>query len=241
MSSRITSRDDRHALRPYVTWHHLRRLRRPDGRPVTHGQAEGVRHEVGTIVRLLDWLSQQGRTLPSCTQDHIDTWLADGPFNRLQARAFLTWAARLGRAPFLEFPAETRDFSAEVIAQDQRWKLVRRLVHDEELDDVIRAAGLLILLFAQPPSRITQLTTGHITDTGDKVSIQLGKVPADMLTPLDDLVRRLVKRCRGHSAAMPSTDPPWLFPGGYAGRPIRLEVRAGAGAGRSRVRLLGVV
>ncbi|TKA08568.1 hypothetical protein [Actinacidiphila oryziradicis] len=39
-----------------------------------------------------------------------------------------------------------------VIAQDQRWTMVRHLVHGTDLDVVDRAAGLILLLFAQPPA-----------------------------------------------------------------------------------------
>ncbi|MEU9383216.1 hypothetical protein AB0D38_20510 [Streptomyces sp. NPDC048279] len=217
--ARVPAAEDRQTLRSYITWQHLRRLRQ-GGHPITHGQAQGVRHEAATVVRLLEWLDRQGHALTSCTQDHIDTWLADGPVNRSRARSFLTWAARRGSAPPLDFPAEEGDFNVEVIAQDHRWQLVRRLIHDESLDDVVRVAGLLVLLFAQPPSRITQLTVDHVIDAGEKVSIRLGRVPAELPPPLDELVRRLVRRRRGHSATAPAEDPAWLFPGGYAGRPI---------------------
>ncbi|MFI8880254.1 hypothetical protein [Streptomyces sp. NPDC055243] len=216
---RVPAAEDRQTLRSYITCQHLRRLRQA-GRPITHGQAQGVRHEAATVVRLLQWLDRQGHTLTSCAQDHIDTWMADGPVNRSRARSFLNWAARRGSAPPLEFPTETRDFSVEVIAQDHRWQLVRRLVHDETLDDVVRVAGLLVLLFAQPPSRITQLTTDHVTCAEDSVSIRLGKVPAQVPPPLDELIRRLVRRRRGHSATEPDENLAWLFPGGYAGRPM---------------------
>ncbi|MGW1550949.1 hypothetical protein [Streptomyces sp. NPDC002346] len=218
--ARIASMEERNALRGYITWHHLRRLRRLGGKSVTHGQALGVRHEVSANVRLLAWLETQGCDLASCTQDHIDAWLAEGGVNRTMVRAFLMWTSRHSLAPALHVPFHRAEFSAEVIAQDQRWDLVRRLAHDEGLDDVDRTAGLLVLLFAQQPSRITQLTTEHVIDNGDKVTVRLGKVPADMPSPLDELVRRLVKRRRGHSAVRLAEEPPWLLPGGYSGRPL---------------------
>ncbi|MDJ0464663.1 hypothetical protein [Streptomyces sp. H27-C3] len=217
--ARLSSAEERNALRSFVTWHHLHRLRR-QGKPVTQGQAEGVRHEVSANVRLLSWLAHQGRDLSSCTQDHIDAWLAEGSANRTLIRSFMMWAARRALAPPLHVPFPISAFSAEVIAQDLRWDLVRRLARDEGLGDVDRAAGLLVLLFAQPPSRIIQLTCEHVTDTGEKVSVLLGKVPADMPAPLDELVRRLVRRRRGHSAVRLADEPSWLLPGGHAGRPM---------------------
>jgi hypothetical protein len=38
---------------------------------------------------------------------------------------------------------------------------VRRLLHDQHLHTVDRVAGLLVLLYAQPASRISTLTVGE--------------------------------------------------------------------------------
>lgn len=218
--TRVGSTEERNALRTFITWHHLHRLRRLKGKPITQGQADGVRHEATATVRLLTWLARQGSTLGSCTQDHIDAWLTEGSTNRTLVRSFMMWAARRALAPPLHVPFHTSAFSAEVIAQDLRWNLVRRLARDEGLNDIDRAAGLLVLLFAQPPSRIIQLTCEHVIDTGEKVSVLLGKIPADMPAPLDELVRRLVQRRHGHSAVRLANETSWLLPGAYAGRPM---------------------
>ncbi|MEZ0090408.1 hypothetical protein [Streptacidiphilus sp. EB129] len=219
--ARVEVADERKILRSWATWHHLRRLRSlPDGKHVTHGQAAGVKHEIRNIVRLLDWLHSHGSGLADCTQDHLDTWLAEGPAQRAYVRAFLLWTSRRGHTAPLEVPLYSGDFTTHVIAQDQRWALVRRLVHDDQLDTVDRAAGLLLLLFAQPPSRITQLTTDQVTDHGDKVTLALGPAPADLPAPLDDLIRQLVQRRQGHAVTIPITEPKWLFPGGYPGQPL---------------------
>ncbi|MGP3947921.1 hypothetical protein [Streptomyces sp. 7N604] len=37
-------------------------------------------------------------TLVACTQDDIDTWLADGTVMRYDARGFVLWVARSSRA-----------------------------------------------------------------------------------------------------------------------------------------------
>ncbi|MHA6759586.1 hypothetical protein [Streptacidiphilus sp. PAMC 29251] len=128
-------------------------------------------------MRLLDWLHSHGSGLADCTQDHLDTWLAEDPAQRAYVRTFLLWTSRRGHTAPLDVPLYTGDFTTHVIAQDQRWALVRRLVHDDQLDTVDRTAGLLLLLFAQPPSRITQLTTDQVTDHGDKVTLALGRAP----------------------------------------------------------------
>ncbi|MFC9705627.1 hypothetical protein ACFTWD_33620 [Streptomyces sp. NPDC056943] len=51
------------------------------------------------------------------------------------------------------------------------WALVRHLVHDEQLHVADRAAGLLLLLFAQPVGRISRLTTEHIIYPGQPIGL----------------------------------------------------------------------
>ncbi|MGW8329386.1 hypothetical protein ACWGLE_15930 [Streptomyces sp. NPDC055897] len=232
---RVANPDDRKALRSFATWYHLRRLRRlPEGQPVTAGRAIAVRHEVRNIVRLMEWLEQQGTALGTCTQDHVDAWLADGPIQRVLVRNFLLWASRRGHAVGLQAPWYRGDFTASVIARDHRWSQVQRLAGDDTLDVVDRAAGLLLLLLAQPPSRISLLRTDQVTDHGDKVTLQLGRTPVDLPPPLDDLLRVLVQRRVGHAAATPVQESNWLFPGGLAGRPMSPEHLA------HRLRALGI-
>jgi len=217
--ARVPHADDRRLLRTFITWTQLRRLRRRSGRrPVTYSQIIAVRHEVRNIVRLLEWLDRQGVLLDACTQDHLDAWLAEGPDARTLVRVFLNWTARRGYTRPLQTPMPPTDFSVNLLVPDQRWAMVRRLVGDEDLHTVDRAAGLLLLLFAQPTSRITLLTTDQVTDHGNKVTLQLGRVPADLPAPLDDLVRQLVRRRTGHASRAGGTK--WLFPGGHAGRPL---------------------
>lgn len=218
---RVEAPDERQILRTYITWGPLRRLRqRSATKAVTYGQIVGVRHESKTAVRFIDWLHQQGSTLAGCTQDHLDAWLDEGAHHRTLIRSFLLWTSRRGHTGPLEAPAYTTDFGQDVIAQDHRWNLVRRLIHDDTLDTVDRAAGLLLLLFAQPTGRITQLTTHQVTDRDSAVTLQLGSEPVILPPPLDEFIRQLVRRRQGRAVTAPLDDAPWLFPGAYPGQPL---------------------
>ncbi|MFL9658748.1 hypothetical protein ACJ7VE_34135 [Streptomyces sp. PB17] len=93
-------------------------------------------------------------------------------------------------------------------------------MQDEQLTTADRAAGLLLLLFAQPASRITLLTTEHITDDGDKVTLRLGQKPAELSAPLDDLIRQLARQRQGLAVTVPLEEPKWLFHGAYPGQPL---------------------
>lgn len=170
------------------------------------------------MVRLLEWLQQVGSSLAACTQDELDAWLADGPPMRTLVRGFVRWTARHHHTKPLTTPLYTSNFAAEVIAQDQRWALVRRLVNDTDLQTTDRAAGLLLLLFAQPAARICRLTTDHLLDDGH--TLRLGRQPVDIPAPLDDLLREPACRRRGHGPVLAGYEPPWLSPGIYAGRTL---------------------
>lgn len=220
-TARIPSPHERRIVHHYIRWQPLRRLRRlPPGRYVTHGQADAVRMEIRSIVRLLEWLDNGDTSLADFTQDELDAWIADGPPQRTLVRSFLQWTARHGHSASLTAPRYTSTFAAEVIAQDHRWQLVRRLVADTELTTTDRAAGLLLLLFAQPAVRICRLTTEHVIDDGHRLQLRLGRQPVDIPAPLDDLLRDLVQHRRGHGPTLAGHEPPWLFPGVYAGRPL---------------------
>ncbi|MEV7393399.1 hypothetical protein [Streptomyces sp. NPDC091215] len=217
--ARVPHADDQRQVRSYITWTHLRRLRRlAERKPVAYGQIVSVRQEVRNIVRLLEWLHQHDVSLGECTQEHLDTWLAEGADARSLVRVFLNWTGRRGYTRPLQTPMPSTDFTINLLAADQRWAMVRHLISDEELHVVDRAAGLMLLLFAQPTSRITQLTTDDVTDHGDKVTLRLGRVPVDLPPPLDDLVLQLARRRKGHASLDGQTK--WLFPGGHAGRPL---------------------
>ncbi|WP_330433847.1 hypothetical protein OIC43_03455 [Streptomyces sp. NBC_00825] len=219
--ARVSSAEERRILRNYTNWQPLRRLRRlPAGQLVTHGRAETVRIEIRNVARLLEWLHEGGTTLATCTQDQMDAWLSDGPTTRATVRGFLLWTSRRGHSRPLTAPVISTYFAARTIGTDQRWALVRHLVHDEQLKVADRAAGLLLLLFAQPVGRISRLTTEHIVDRGDTLALNLGRVPAEIPAPLDDLIRQLVERRNGRAATVPLEEPKWLFHSIYPGQPI---------------------
>ncbi|OIK08129.1 hypothetical protein BIV23_00930 [Streptomyces monashensis] len=219
--ARVSSAEERRILRNYTNWQPLRRLRRlPAGQPVTHGRAETVRVEIRNVARLLEWLHDGGTTLAACTQDQVDAWLSEGPTTRAAVRAFLLWTSRRGHSRPLTAPVISHYITARTIGKDQRWALVRHLVHDEQLQVADRAAGLLLLLFAQPVGRISRLTTEHIVDRGDTLALKLGRVPVEIPAPLDDLIRQLAKRRNGRAATVPLEEPKWLFHSIYPGQPM---------------------
>ncbi|MFE9880152.1 hypothetical protein [Streptomyces sp. NPDC005784] len=214
--SRIQDPRGRRLLHGFITWYLLRRLRGVSRRRfLTEGQVHGARSQVRQAVRLLNWLTAQGTTVSACTQDQVDAWLDEGPAQRASVYTFLTWTSRNGHTRPLAVPLRAPSITGEIIAQDTRWALVHRLLDDDAVPVADKMAGLLILLFAQPPSRITYLTTEHVTLGQDIVALRLGPVPAQMPPPLDAYLRHLYEQANRADA------PPqarWLFPGRFPGQ-----------------------
>ncbi|MER7742565.1 hypothetical protein ABTX34_30375 [Streptomyces sp. NPDC096538] len=211
-TAQVRDPESRKVLQAYTTWHLLRRLRRfSRRRPVSQAQAHGVRAYVTQVVRLLNWLHTQGIALNACTQDLLDAWLDDYPGRGPRVHGFLAWTSRNGHTrPFaVELP--TPAFTGQLIAQDARWQLVSRLIHDNEIPVSDKAAGLLALLFAQDLSRVVALTTEHVEVARGAVLLRLGQVPAQMPPPLDDYIRTL----HAQAAATSTAGERRLFPGRF--------------------------
>ncbi|MGW3950180.1 hypothetical protein ACWEKM_04225 [Streptomyces sp. NPDC004752] len=219
-TAQVHDPESRKVLHAYGTWHLLRRLRNSSRRrPVTDGQANGVRAYVTQVVRLLNWLQHQDIALSACPRDLLDAWLDEHPARGPRVHGFLVWTSRKGHTRPLTVDLAPSTFTGHLIAQDVRWGLVNRLIHEGEIPVADRAAGLLVLLFAQAPFQITALTTSHAEISQNAVVLRLGKIPAQMPPPLDDYIRTL------HTAAM-ATDTAgdrWLFPGRFPGQPLSLN------------------
>lgn len=212
---------DRRAVEGFATWYHLRRLREQVVRkPVGAGQAEVARRQINAAVRLVNWLQPRGRSLATATQHHLDAWLAEGHWLAHHSRTFVTWAVRHGHAHSLNVPRRQPTDPEHFIEHDERWQLVRRLVHDTTVPSTQRLAGLLVLLFAQPVSRIAVLSQHDAAQTADGVTIALGAVPLALPPPLDALalesspnpVRRAARwagRASRGSSPAPCPDVRW--------------------------------
>lgn len=211
---------ERTILRRYASWHYLRRLRAGRG-PISEGQFYWVRMELTTILEFLACLHGHGTDLACAAQDHLDAWLADGPQRRRRIRPFLVWTARRGHSAPLNVPHRVTDIAPRVVSARERHAALRRLLRDETLAASDRAAGLLVLLFAQPPSRIVRLTTGDVHSHDGTLTLRLGPTPAQLPEPLAELVGRLIEQRTGRrSVAAPIEEPGWLFPGGRPGQPM---------------------
>ncbi|MFD0207512.1 MULTISPECIES: hypothetical protein, partial [Saccharothrix] len=215
----IADAEHRALVQRFATWNELRRLRhKAEQAPLTPATVRVSRERVRQAAALLTWLDSSGHTLTTCPQADLDSWLAANPQTRKPATAFLRWAGqtavtprrRLTRAPL---PAAT------IQPRRQQHALINTLVTADDWPLRERLVALLVLLYAQPLSRITRLRRTDITIIGPDVFIRLGDPPAPLPPPLDGMTRQLLEHRNTYRGPNANTD--WLFPGKCPEQPIR--------------------
>ena len=110
--------------------------------------------------------------------------------------------------------------------------MARLVVSDDTLDDADRLAAALVVLYAQPLSRVVSLTADHITAGGGDVYLTVGSERIELPRPLAAIAVRLPRARRNGVADQFQSR--WLFPGSRAGRHL------GASALGQRLRAIGV-
>lgn len=209
--------DPRHqqTLGRYARWYVI-----PRAKPDRHGQlspavADRCRQEIRAAQRFLDHLEARGRTVGECTQADLDSWLSTRRATRIR---FPRWLLDNGHLPGLGLPNAVPSAGPRGhVDHDEHWALVRRMLHDENAatrED--RAAACLVLLYAQPVSKIVALTTDDLTVNDDGTYLRLGVEPLLLAPPLDALVTSL-PIAKPFGAASTLADERWLFPGKWAG------------------------
>ncbi|MEU9167677.1 site-specific integrase [Streptomyces sp. NPDC048420] len=213
---------ERRILHGYAVWHHLRRLRRRLGDQHTSQlQDMNVRCHVSAADNFLTWLAGEGLTLGVCTQADLERWMTDAAFRyRDETGHFVRWSVQHRHAHGLTCSAVRWTGPQCTIDSEKRWADARRLLNEDTLPTADRVAGLLLTLYAQKISTISQLTVEDVDFTGETVAITFGASPVILPTPLGALVRELVATRRGKAKIGTPDDVPWLFPGGQPGRPL---------------------
>jgi hypothetical protein len=78
------------------------------------------------------------------------------------------------------------------ISQKQRLDLLRRLLTDEKPELLTRVAAIVMLLYAQPLTRILSLTLDDVIQEDGQVAIRLGDPPAPVPEPFASLLLSLM-------------------------------------------------
>lgn len=228
-----TIADDAHRslLQQFSSWHVLRRLRDIARKgPVGYGRNQVERHKLRQSAFFLTWLADRGRAPADCTQADADAFFARPGTAPAAAIPFIRWCITRREMPGLHISARTSHAMAPV-SQRERLDVIRRLAEDDgTLDLRDRVVALLILLYAQPVTKIVTLTTNDITREDGTMLIRLGDPPAPVPEPFAALIAEYASsRPNRDTAANPGSS--LLFPGIRAGQPfhpttLRLRLNA---------------
>jgi len=218
----ISDLEHRKMLRLFITWHYLRIFR---ARVATRGELgyaapQRARQQLRAAAGFLAALAADGRTLADTTQADLDRLFAEGP-PRLRDifQPFFRWAMTTRRMPRLDLPPHIQP-PVKLLTQQRRIELIRRVHNGHGMHLTDRVLALLVLLYAQPLTRIQQLTVDDIDTTPDGVLIiRLGDPPTPVPAPFDDIIRQHLAARRNQTTAANMTSP-WLFPGRASGKPL---------------------
>lgn len=217
----IGGQPDTAILRQYAPWHQLARMRRSArARPLPASTAKSAMAQFNIAARLCAWLHDRGQALARATQADIDAWHASAsPGARQPAHAFLAWAMKTGHMPRRALPPLRPSQGGPALTAAVRLDLLRRALTDDQVPLRTRAGACLLLLFAQPVTRIVRLTIDDITDQDGQLLLRLGDPPVPVPEPFAGLLLKLMASRQNTSTA---TNPAsrWLFPGRRAGQPL---------------------
>lgn len=205
----------------FATWHHLRRLR-SESRPgqSSDGPKRSAKQEIAETIKFLTWLEQtHERTVTDCTQRDVDEYLASGPTTRHSIRTFFVWAkkSKLNGAVQIGFrQAKT----TPTITQDQRLAWLKELLIGDSESLPYRVAGVLLLLYAQPLTKIATLQSTAISQADGETRIALGKDPIPVPEPFASQLNYHVRHRPNLRTAGGTTGTPWLFTSSRPGRHI---------------------
>ncbi len=207
-------------LRQFGLWHQLPGMRaRAAAGPLRATAGQYARSRFVQAETFLTWVADLGVRPSALAQADIDIYYASHLAHQRQAvRAFLIWALEHGHIPgHLNIPRQPPS-AGQAITQQRRIGLLRRFGTDTTIAIRPRAAACLLLLYAQPLSRILQLTADDLTrDEDGQTWLRLGEPPSPVPEPFDTLLRQLAASRHDHTPANHAST--WLFPGRHAGQP----------------------
>jgi len=207
-------------LRAYATWEVLRRARqRAEQAKAVRTPTRHAKTRLAAAIAFLAWLAGRGRTLADADQGDVEAWLEEGPPSAHEVKDFLGWAAQRKAAGRFEIPGPPLR-EGTTLDDEQRWAIVARLLHDDDLCLTDRVAGCLVLLYAQQLSRIVAMTVDQVIADDDGVYLRLGAGRTPVPEPLGSLVVELVTTGRPNVGLGSPSPHSWFFPGLHPGRPL---------------------
>jgi hypothetical protein len=215
---RIEDDEARREVGLYLAWRHSRNLQvRAEAGRLSAGAANLARDHTDAAVRFLSFLSSRGHSLAELTQGDVDAWFSSAS-NPMLAVDFVTFVVAHRRCRRVRLPQPKRQTSPGC-PLSRLSEIVRRLLDDVSIPLSDRVAGLVVVMFAQPVTRVAalRLTDVHRREDGT-VALALGDDPVSLPERVAELVstyleERVVENARGAGS-------PYLFPGRHPGHPM---------------------
>jgi hypothetical protein len=217
----IAAGPDRAHVRAYATWqvgHQLAQTVKRRGE-ASRPSVKYAHSLVIEAIKLVLWLHDQQLELADLHQDLIDEWVAVGSRIRRRVRLFLVWLRRAGATGPLDVAWDDRPATRTAIDDEQRFGILRRLLHESELDLRDRFAGSVLLLYGKPTTGIAALRTTDIQTTPDgEITLRLGRGEIPLPEPLAQIAQTL----RDRELRRTGIDG-WLIPGRHAGHHVSAD------------------
>ena len=216
----ITDPEHAQLIRRFATWEVLPRLRtRAEKKAITPAGRRHAGDQVKHATAFLRWLTDRGRDLTACRQADVDAWHAGhNEYSRNTLRAFLLWCTASKLTPRFRLPTPAIRHAAP-LEQRERLNLLGYLLTSGDLPLRPRVAAIIVLLYAQPLSRVVRLTIDDVTQDGDQVLLRLGDPPSPLPAPVAGLVLTWMDN-RDNMNTATNRHSRWLFPGRRAGQPM---------------------
>ncbi|MYW03000.1 hypothetical protein GT354_32970, partial [Streptomyces sp. SID3343] len=106
------------------------------------------------------------------------------------------------------------------LSEDQRLDVLGRLLTDPETPMRLRVAGVIVILYAQPLTRLVQLTVDDVLHDGESTLLRLGEPASPVPAPVAALLPAYIAD-RDNMNTATNQASRWLFPGRRAGQPAR--------------------
>jgi hypothetical protein len=209
----VTEPAVRGPVEQFAAWHHLRRLRRTSAPGQSSDAATRyAKQDITEAIKFLTWLhGTHQRTAATCLQQDVDEWLVSGPTTRQKIRNFFAWAkkTRLNRAVQI---SHRQTIPSRALTQEQRLAWLKELLDGDSDSLAYRAAGVLLLLYAQPLTKIAALQISAVTSASGEMRIWLGQEPIPVPPPFADMLCQHIRNRPHLRTAGGVVATPWLFP-----------------------------
>ncbi len=201
-------------IRPYAQWSVLRRARRRAiRRRYTDHSAASDRNKIRIAIRLLRWLDDQHLTIDNLDQPHLEHWLAGSRDRTCAITGFIIWLSQRGLIDDdITLPAKPATLPTEVLDTANHTDRIRRLLADTTIPVTVRVAGLIVLLYGIPLTRIRLLATDAVTQRGGATFLTFSRNPLQLPPAIAALVTDLLVSAQDTATAAPPGRAPYLFP-----------------------------